>query len=343
MKTRIHILSWGLYLPRKKVRGRDAARALGVPARVVEKKMAFRAKHEPGNGDGCAAMAEKAAVKALRRGGVKAPDIDLLIYCGSEFKEHIVWSAACHIAGRLGARRALCFEVYALCAGLPIALNVARDMMAADRGIRKALVVTASREGDLIDYGNARTTWMSNFGAGGGAILLGRSGGRGVLAGFSGMCDTRLSMSVVQPAGGSSMPASRRTVERNLHNLDVPDMGSMRAILEDVSLPNYGRTIKEALGRSGCGPDDVTLLCLTLMKRSFHDRLVMQLGLDARRAVYLDGVGHMQSVDQVAALEKASRKGLLNRRGAVVFAAAGTGYTWSAMVIKWKGRKHAGR
>jgi 3-oxoacyl-[acyl-carrier-protein] synthase-3 len=334
MADDIHILSWGLYLPRRRISGEEAAPLLGVPAEVARDKLGFGSKRIPGEGDGCAAMAARAARAALRRAGARAAGLDLLIYCGSEYKEHIVWSAASHIARIIGAKKALCFEVYALCAGLPIALKTARDMMACDRRLRRVLVASASREGDLIDYANPRTRWMANFGAGAGAMLLGRSGGPGVLAGFSGLTDTRLSMSVVQPAGGTAQPASRETVEKNLHRLDVTDMDLLRSALEEVSLPNFLGTIGEALRLSGCRVGDITLLCVTLMKRSFHDQLVAALGLDPKRAVYLGGVGHMQSVDQVAALEIASRRKLLRRGGVVVLAAAGTGYTWSAIVVK---------
>lgn len=332
----MHMLSWGLYLPRRTERGRDAARRLGLPPEVVEERIGFRSKHVPGDDDGCAAMASRAARTALRRARVRPDDVDLVIYCGSEHKEHIVWSAASHIQRTLGARRALSFEVYALCAGLPIAIEVARDMMAASRRYRKVLVATASREGDLIDYANPRTRWMANFGAGGGAVLLGRRGGRAVLLGFDGLTDSRLSMGVVQPAGGSSMPASRETVDRDLHNLDVPDIEGLREVLEEVSLPNFRRTILGALRPSGHGLRDVSLVCITLVKPSFHETLVEFLGLDPARVIALDRVGHMQSVDQISALEIARRRRRLEPGGIVVLAAAGTGYTWSAMALRWR-------
>jgi 3-oxoacyl-[acyl-carrier-protein] synthase-3 len=330
----VRVMSWGLYLPRKKEYGRRAAARLELPADVVERKIGFLCKRVPSASDGCAAMAARACRTALRRAKVRASDVDLVLYCGSEHKEHIVWSAASHIARLIGSRRALCFEVYALCAGLPIALEVARSMMAADRGLRRVLVATASREGDLIDYRNPRTRWMANFGAGGGALLLGRAGGRAELLGFGAKTDSRLSMSVVQPAGGSAMPASVRTVRRNLHRLDVQDMEGMRKILEKVSMPSYKAVVRSALRASGLSLGDIDLLCVTLMKPSFHRALVEVLGLEPEQAPHLGHVGHMQSVDQVAALETASRRGLLKKGGVVVLAAAGTGYTWSAVVLR---------
>jgi 3-oxoacyl-[acyl-carrier-protein] synthase-3 len=331
----VHILSWGLYLPEEKVSGREEAGALDLPPEVVEGKLGFKSKRVPGRDDGCAAMAARASRLALRRAKVRASEVDLVIYCGSEYKEHVVWSAAAHVQHMIGASNALSFEVYALCAGLPIALDTARSLMDSS-GYRTVLVATASREGDLIDYANPRTKWMANFGAGAGAVLLGRRRGKAILGGFSGLTDSRLSMSVLRPAGGSTMPASTESVLRGLHNLDVTDMERMRGVLEEVSLPNFVRTIYGSLRRSGLAEGDISVLCPTLMKRSFHDQLALALGLDPRRAIYLDSIGHMQSVDQIAALDIAARRKLLVRKAVVVLAAAGTGYTWSALTLKWR-------
>ena len=56
---------------------------------------------------------------------------------------------------------------------------------------------------------------------------------------------------------------------------------------------------------------------------------------DARDPLgYLDRVGHMQSVDQVAALEIARKRGKLAPGAILVLAAAGTGYTWSAVALR---------
>ena len=63
--------------------------------------------------------------------------------------------------------------------------------------------------------------------------------------------------------------------------------------------------------------------------------LLADLGLSAEQAVYLDDFGHVQSVDQVLALEQASRRSLLRNGDLVVLAAAGTGYTWSAAAVRW--------
>ncbi len=55
--------------------------------------------------------------------GVDTADLDLVLYHGSECKDHIVWSAAADIADRLGAETACASESYALCAGQPLSFR----------------------------------------------------------------------------------------------------------------------------------------------------------------------------------------------------------------------------
>ena len=71
------------------------------------------------------------------------------------------------------------------------------------------------------------------------------------------------------------------------------------------------------------------------MKRSMHDAVVSELGLDPARAAYLDDTGHMSGVDPLLALDRAVRSGEVTDGDLVLLLAAGTGYTWAASVIRW--------
>ena len=71
------------------------------------------------------------------------------------------------------------------------------------------------------------------------------------------------------------------------------------------------------------------------MKRSMHDAIVRELGVDPARVSYLDDTGHMSGVDPLLALDRASAAGQLADGDLVLLLAAGTGYTWAASVVRW--------
>lgn len=330
-RPRIGLEGLGSFAPGQTVSAAELAEETGIPAAILIEKFGVRQVHRAGPDCHVSDMATLACRHALEDAGVMPDEVDLLVYCGSEFKDHIVWSAAAHITQRLGCRRAEAFEVYALCAGTPVALRMVKDMMLAEPELQTALVVAASKESSLVDRTNQRTRFMFNFGDGAGAAVVRRRASRNLLLGSASMVDGSLSMDTVMPAGGSRLPASATTVAVGQHMLDVPDLAHMRSRLDEVSGDNFRQVTQQALRRSGL--DHIDFLAPVHMKRSMHVWLQGHLGAD--RSFYLEDYGHMQAADQLVVLVEARQQGLLRPGDTILLAAAGVGYTWSASVVRW--------
>ncbi|WP_423995100.1 3-oxoacyl-ACP synthase [Halorubrum trapanicum] len=350
----VSITGLGTYVPDETVTGEAIAAESGIPEEVVVEKMGVREKRVcPPDGDHATDMSVTAAERALADADVDPTDLDVVVYHGSEYKDHVVWSAAAAITDRLGATNAYATESYTLCAGAPIALRQITAQLETEP-IGTALLVAASREEDLVDYGNEDSSFMFNFGSGASAFVVetadddggdesadgapfdGRA--RATVHASAAETDGSFADDVVMPAGGSKRPPSEETVREGLHTLDVPDPEGMKERLGPVSLPAYLSVADTALERSGFDRDDLDFVALTHMKRSFHERVLDELGLDpATDGYYLDEFGHVQSVDQALALEAGVETGRLEPGDLVCLLAAGTGYTWSATVVRWRG------
>ena len=94
------------------------------------------------------------------------------MYYGSLWKDYPVWQAAPWIAHRLGCENAYALEYANVSCGTPVALRLARNFLLAEPDLRNVLIVAASRESHLLDYGNERSRFMFNFGDGAVAGLL---------------------------------------------------------------------------------------------------------------------------------------------------------------------------
>ncbi|MDQ2744368.1 MAG: 3-oxoacyl-ACP synthase [Chloroflexota bacterium] len=327
----VGIAGMGIYMPPQVVTAEMLAGETGIAADILRDKFGVRQVHRAGPECHVSDMATAAGRAALDDADVSPEDVDLVVSCGSEYKDYIVWSAAANVLHRLGCSRAQAFEVYALCAGMPVTLRIVGDMMRAEPEIETALIVAASKESALVDRRNQRTRFMFNFGDGAAAAVLRRGSHRNVLLASSSKVDGALNEDAIVPAGGSREPASAATVAGGKHLLDVPDLNHMRSRLGEVSGDNFLEVIQSALQRSG--RDRVDFLASVHMKRSMQDWLVSATG--ARGTFYLEEYGHMQAADQIVALVEARRRGLLHRGDTVVLAAAGVGYTWAASVIAW--------
>lgn len=345
--TEVALTGYGRYVPDPVLTGAEIAARSGIPEAVVTEKMGLVEKHVcPPEEDHVTDMCVRAGERALADAGIDAAAVDLLLYHGSEYKDHVVWSAAANIAQRLDATNAYATESYTLCAGAPIALRQVRAQLQADSH-ETALLVTASREEDLVDYGNEDSSFMFNFGSGASACVLetrseadpgdGAVSPRALVRESHAVTDGSFSRDVVMPAGGSVEPTSVESVAAERHTLDVPDPDGMKERLAPVSLPNYLEVTDTALERSGYDRSDLDFVAVTHMKRSFNKLLFEELGLDPEsNGYYLEEYGHVQSADQILAIDEALGRNRVESGDVVLFLAAGTGYTWAATVLDWR-------
>ncbi len=329
----IGIVGIGTYFP-ETIEDADAfAITSGIPATVLQEKMGIRQRHIAGEADSVSVMASRASQKAIEMAGIDPAQIKLVISHGSEHKDHVVWNAASKIQHNVGAVNAYAFEVYALCAGAPIAMNMARSMMLADPRLDYVLLAAGSRENDLINPHNPRSRFMFNFGAGGGAMVLKRGADKNVVLSASAITDGSLSETVIL--------TEEAVGENDLYvgdvkgRLDVTNGEYMADRLGAVSLDNFVRVIRESVENSGYSLDDVRFMGITHMKRSFYLEILNAVGLTAEQSVYLEDYGHVQSVDQVLTLQLGLEQGKIQAGDLIVLAGAGTGYTWSAIALRW--------
>ncbi|HUN07693.1 MAG TPA: 3-oxoacyl-ACP synthase [Aggregatilineales bacterium] len=330
----VGIAGFATWFPRQIQTAADLALLTGIPENVLREKMGIVQRHVAAEDETVTHMASLAAQQAIAQAGIDPSQIGLVISHGSEHKDHLVWNAAAKIMQNIGAVNAYAFEMYALCAGAPIALQTARALMQADPRLEYVLLAAGSRENDLINFRNDRSRFMFNFGSGGGAILLKRGSTENVILGASAITDGSLSETVVlTPAAVSE--GDPAVVGEVSGRLDVTDAAYMAERLGQVSLPNFVRVIREAVEQSGAALSDVRFLGITHMKKSFYLEILQAIGLTAEQSVYLDHYGHVQSVDQALALQLGLAQGKIQPGDLIVLAGAGTGYTWSAVAVRW--------
>ena len=331
----VGIVGLGTYFPKQIEKAAALVEATGIPETILREKMGIRQRHIAGPGDTISAMASQAAMKALAQAQIPPKAVDLVISHGSEHKDHIVWNAAAKIQHNIGAVNAYAFEVYALCAGAPIALKAAQGMMQADESLQYVLLAAASRENDLINLKNVRTRFMFNFGAGAGALLLKRGETKNQVLGTAAITDGSLSETVIINRSPDAIGDGPEMVGEIHGRLDVIDPTTMAERLGEVSLANFVRVITEAVEKSSASLADVQFLGITHMKRSFYLQILEAIGLTPEQSVYLEDYGHIQSVDQTLAIELGLAQGKIRPGDLIVLAGAGVGYTWSAAAIRW--------
>jgi 3-oxoacyl-[acyl-carrier-protein] synthase III len=342
----VGILGYGLYLPDRYMSAADIAAATGGnwSEDAVRDKLGIVRKSVPGPDDGTQEMGARAALDAIARTGIDPLEIELILCIGEEWKEYPLSTSAIYIQERIGAHRAWGIDIQQRCNTTVAALKIARDMMSADPVIATALIVGGYRNGDLIDYTDPDVSFMYDLAAGAGALILKRGLGRNRVLGSHIMTDGSLARDTGVWYGGTEHPIETLPEQellqlraRGNRSLRVFDPAHMKARLNDVSMTNWLACIDKALEKSGAARADIGYLNVLHFKRSMHEGLLQTLGLRPDQAVYLENYGHTGQVDFMISLHEGLKQNRLKDGDLMVSIAAGIGYVWGAVAVRWGG------
>ncbi|HTO24105.1 MAG TPA: 3-oxoacyl-[acyl-carrier-protein] synthase III C-terminal domain-containing protein, partial [Spirochaetia bacterium] len=232
------------------------------------------------------------------------------------------------------ARSAWSFDMEAMCGSMMAALDVAKSLIIARGDLETVLLVSGYRNNDLIDPREPTTRFMLDIGSGGAAVVLRRNAGRNAVLASAFRGDGSFSeMCVVPTLGSRAWPPSPGD-EARAHFV-VPDEDAFKKKLNDLTLPNFYAVIREAMERSRLTRAVIDYLAILHFKRSAHEAVLKELGLDARNTTYLDDYGHLGQNDQVLSIQLGLAAGKIRDGSTIVAVGAGLGFVWAATVVAW--------
>ena len=331
----IGIEAIGTYIPKERHTAEYISSQSGTPVEVIKDKIGMISKSVPGPDDHTVAMGVKAAKIAIERAGIDPKEIDLVIWAGEVYAEHPMQTYAIKFQGEVGATNAWAFDVNQRCGTVVVAMILAKSLMLT-QGYKRVLIGSGYRNSDLIDYSNIRTRFMHDLAASGVAMILRADYNQNVVLEGSVISDGQFSEDVYVPAGGTVMPISCEAIEKRLIYLDVTDPEGLKQRLDKLSMKNFVSVVDESLKKSGYNRKDIDYLGLIRMKRSAFEYVANELGVHPyEQSTYFTEWGHMGQNDAIISIEEGLKDGKIKDGDLVVLAAAGIGWSWNAMCIKW--------
>ncbi|HAE41845.1 MAG TPA: hypothetical protein DCG34_02870 [Clostridiales bacterium] len=334
--TTVGIVGIGIYIPDRIMTGKEISEAThGVwTEEAVVKKLGIKQKNLPGEGDGTQEMGALAALDVLKKTGTNPLDIDVILCIGEEWKEYPLTTSALYIQDRIGANNAWGIDLANRCCTTVSTMKIAKDMLISDESINTILIAGGYRNCDLVDYSDNDMSMMYNLGAGGGAIILKKNHDRNLLLGSHIIADGSLSRTAGVEIGGTKNTVKPENYQ-DANKLRLMQPKKMKDRLNQVSMDNWYKCIDESLAKSGLERKDIGYLAILHMKRSGHDQILKDLGLDDGKTIYLEDYGHIGQIDQILSLQLALEEKKIAEGTIVCMVAAGIGYVWAANIIKW--------
>ncbi len=272
-------------------------------------------------------LGTEAAKRALKDANLKPEDIDLIIVA-TITPDHLFPSTACIIQDNLKATNAAAMDINAACTGFVYGIVTGASFVKSGMYDR-VLVIGGENLSKIIDWKDRNTCVL--FGDGAGACVLERCDeGYGILSYELGS-DGENRQVLIQPGGGSKIPASMESIEDNLHTLKMDGREVFKFAVRTME-----RTSKVALERANLQVEDIDLLIPHQANIRIIDAARKKLDLPMDRIyVNLDRYGNMSSASIPVALDEAIRDKKIKKGDNILFAGFGAGLTWGSLILKW--------
>ena len=335
--TTVGIVGTGIYLPKKVMTAKEISdQTKGVwSEEAVIQKLGIKQKLVANNQEGSQKMSYLAAVDCLNNTKVDPLDIDVILSVTEEWKEYPLTTSALYVQGKIGAVNAWGIDLQNRCCTTVSALKIAKDMLIADDEINTILIVGGYRNGDFVDFTDKQMSMMYNLSAGGGALILQKNYGKNFVLGSHIIGDGTLARTAGVEIGGTCNPITKDNVEEAYKSLRLMDATAMKTRLNEVSIPNWLTCIDRSLEKSSLTRKDVDYLGILHIKRSGHNFMLNELGLDETQTIYLENYGHIGQIDQILSLHLAVRNGQIKSGDIICLLAAGIGYVWASSIVRW--------
>ncbi len=326
-KQTASILGTGSYVPERILTNADLEKMVDTNDEWIRTRTGIRERRIAAPEENTSDMAAAAARAALENAGVGAMEVDMII-CATVTPDMFFPNTACFVQTKIGATRAICFDVSAACSGFIYALEIAHQFIAT-RTYKTILVIGADKISGIVNWEDRNTCVL--FGDGAGAAVLGhREAGRGLMATPMGS-DGALADILCIPGGGKTPTVTAGNFDPKNFTIQMNGRETYKqAVLAMVNAS------QKALEKAGVTIDQIKCVIphqanLRIIE-AIADRL--KISLD-QFYLNLDRYGNTSAAAVAIALDEAARAGRFERGDLILLVVFGGGLTWASSIIEW--------
>jgi 3-oxoacyl-[acyl-carrier-protein] synthase-3 len=278
-----------------------------------------------GEGLGTSDMAVHAVNGLLKKRGISAEELELIIFCTTT--PDLPFPASANIlADKIGAKNAWGYDLQAACSGFIYGLSTAAQFIESGKH-KKVLVVGGDKMSSIINYQD-RTTCII-FGDGCGAVLLEpNEEGLGVIDSIL-KSDGSGRQYLHQKAGGSARPATHETVENNEHVVYQEGQAVFK-----FAVTNMADVAAEIMERNSLTSDDVAWLVPHQANKRIIDATASRMGIGSDK-VMINIQRYGNTTNGTIPLCLWEWESQLKKGDNIILAAFGGGFTWGSVYLKW--------
>lgn len=276
-------------------------------------------------GTGSSDIAVPAVEGLLKKRGISAEEIDMIICCTAT-PDMPVPATANILAHKIGARNAFGFDLNAACSGFIYGITTGAKFVESGSH-KKVLVVGVDKMSSIIDYTDRRTCII--FGDGCGVVLLEPSEDG---LGFE---DSELKSDGIGcdylyvKGGGSAFPASHETVDNKEHYVFQEGQ-----VVFKWAVKGMADTMKTVMERNNLTVDQLDWVVPHQANKRIIDSVASMSGVPLEKVVVnIEKYGNTTNGTIPLCLWEWENK--FKKGDRIMLTAFGGGFTWGSVLLRW--------
>jgi 3-oxoacyl-[acyl-carrier-protein] synthase-3 len=278
-----------------------------------------------GEGLATSDLAVPAVQGLLKKRGITADEIELIIFCTTT--PDMQFPATANIlADKIGATNAWGWDLQAACSGFLFGLATGAQFIESGKH-KKVLVVGGDKMSSIVNYDDRATCII--FGDGCGAVLLEpNTEGNGIIDSILKSDGSGVTF-LHQKAGGSLKPASHETVDAKEHYAYQEGQAVFK-----FAVTKMADVAAEVMEKNNLTGDDVAWLVPHQANKRIIDATANRTGLSADKVIVnIERYGNTTNGTIPLCLWEWESK--FKKGDNLILAAFGGGFTWGSVYLKW--------
>ncbi len=326
---KIGIMGTGSCFPERVVPNSYFEKIVDTTDEWIVSRTGIRTRRMIEPGQALSDLATHASEQALEMAGLPPEKLDIIVV-GTSTADMLSPSAACIIQHRLGAKKAVAFDINAACPGFIYGLAVAQKFMQ-DGSYHHALVIGGEIISNRIDFKDRATCVL--FGDGAGAVVLGHSNsnGDGEIVDVNIQSDGKLWELIHVPGGGSRIPASLKMLEEGLQYLKMQGNEVFKYAVR-IMVDSAVKTMRS----TGIISDEIDWFIPHQANLRIMETVARRLGIPLEKVIVtVHKHGNTSAASIPTALDEAVRSGKIQRGDLILTSSFGAGFTWGAALFRY--------
>ncbi len=321
--------SFGSFAPKKILNNFDLEKIVDTTDEWIRTRTGMFERHIASESEAASDLAFQAATSCIESSHVKYKDIDQIIVATIS-GDHPFPSTACILQKKLGLKNIPAFDISAGCTGFIYAIDVARQYV--ENGIAQNVLVVGVEILTKITNWKDRNTCVL-FGDGAGATIISRAEASEI----SRIIDTKIDADgsqgeyLIQEAGGSRMPASHESVDKNLHTVFMEGNRIFKNAIKSMFASS-----DELLRRNNLSVSDVDWVIPHQANLRIIEGLADKMKVPMSKIIVnIEKFGNTSSATIPLATDEAIRNKKIRRGDIILLTSFGAGLTWGSILARY--------